>query len=152
MGSEKLHKLTHTHLDPELLSDLPGPLGRNAGDLRQPFRLPLHDLQGFFSEMCHDPCGGFGADPLDDPAGEICLDLAGGLGHEPLQKFRLKLLAVAGMGAPLPRYHKPLPHHRQGNGPNHRHRLALSDVQPQNGVAVVVILVYHRLDGALQNL
>ena len=74
------------------------------------------------------------------------------LGHQPLQELRLELPPVAGVGAPLARHHQPLAHCGQRDGTDHRYILSAAHVQPKDGVAVFVILIYHGADGALQNL
>ena len=149
---KKLHDLPHSHLKPEFLSNGPGLFPGNPGDLRQPFRLPLHHRQSLISKMLHDPRRHPGADALDGPAGQVIQNFHGGLGHEPLQKFRLKLTAVAGMVAPLARDHQPLAHGRQRNGAHHRHRLTAAHIQPQDRIAVLIILVHHGADRALDDL
>ena len=120
---EKLHNLPDTHMELEFLPDFPSLFPGNAGDFRKPLRLPLHNGQGLFAEHLHNPGGRSGADALDDPAGQIVEDFHGGLGHEPLQKLRLELTSIIGMGAPLARDHQPLAHRGQWNRAHHRHRL-----------------------------
>ena len=123
MQGEKLHDLPDAHMELEFLPDFPGLFPGNAGDFRKPLRLPLHDGQGLIAEHLHNPGGRSGADALDDPAGQVVEDFHGGLGHKPLQKFRLELTSIIGMGAPLARDHQPLAHRGQGDGAHHRHRL-----------------------------
>ena len=101
--------------------------------------------------MLHDPCRCLGADALDDAAAEIIQDFQTGLRHQPLQKFRLELPSVAGVGAPFARHHQPFAHRGQRDGADHRHILT-AHVHAKDGVAVFVILIYHSADGALQNL
>ena len=73
-------------------------------------------------------------------------------GHEPLQKFRLKLAAIAGVAAPPAGDHKPFTHGGQGNGAHHSDGVTGLAPQPQNAVSVVIVLIHHGADGALENL
>ena len=152
MHSKKFHQLPHSHLQAEFLAHgfcfFPG----NAGNLSQPLRFPLHNQQGLLAEMLHDPRRRLGANALDDAAAEIIQDFQTGLRHQPLQKFRLELPSVAGVGAPLARHHQPFAHRGQGDGADHRHILTAAHVHAKDGIAVFVILIYHGADGALQNL
>ena len=102
--------------------------------------------------MLHDPRRCLGADALDDAAAEIIQNFQTGLRHQPLQKFRLELPSVAGVGAPFARHHQPFAHRGQRDGADHRHILSAAHVHAKDGVAVFVILIYHGADGALQNL
>ena len=104
------------------------------------------------AEVADDPRRRLGADALDHPAGKVGKYFRRSLGHHTVKELRLKLLAVAGMGAPPPRYHQLLTHHRQRNGANHRHILSSTDIQAKHRVAVFIILVHHRADGALKDL
>ena len=152
MQGKKFHQLPHTHLQPEFLADQLGSFPADPGDLRQPDRLPLHDSQSLVTETVHDPGSHFRSDALDDPAGQVCQDLHTGLGQQTFQKFSLKLTAVAGMIAPSARDHQTLTHGRHRNGANHGHALTAAHRQPQYRITVFIILIYHRADGALNDL
>ena len=151
MLGKKLHELAHAHPDPELLANGLRPGLGNAGNLRQAHGLPLHNFQGLVSEFGNNPSRRNRADAFYHPSGKIGLNLSRSLRKKPFQELRLELAAIVGMGAPFPRHHQPLSHHGQRDGPHHGHRLLFSHVQPKNAVAVVIILVYHRFDGPLQN-
>jgi len=99
--------------------------------------------------MVHDAGRHPGTDALNDPAGQILQDFHGALGHQPLQKLRLKLLAVALVGAPFAGDQQPLPHCRQRDGANHSHRLSPADGQAQHSISVFIILIHHRTDGSM---
>ena len=68
---KEFHQLAHAHLKPEFFSDGAGLFPGNAGNLRQPFRFPLHNHQGLGTEMLHNPGRHPGADALDHPAAQI---------------------------------------------------------------------------------
>ena len=101
--------------------------------------------------MIDDPGGGPGAHAGDDLAGQVAEDLAAGLGQQALEKFRLELAAVTGVIAPLARDHEPLAHSGQGDGAHHGDGLAAAHIQADDGVAVIVILVNHGGNDALDN-
>ena len=146
---KKLHQLADSHLKPELFANGPGLFPGNTRHFRQSLRFPLHDRQGFAAKALHNPGGHFRANALDYPAAQIIQDLHGGLGHQPFQKFRLKLPAVAGVGAPLSGDQQPLPHRRHGDGPHHGDILPPAYRQAQHSVAVVIILIDNGADGPL---
>ena len=146
---EKFHKPPDPGPQPKFLPDGLGLGGRNAGDLSQLLRLPLHDLQGFRPEAADDAPGGLWSDALYRPAGQEGQNLALRLGQEPLQEFRLKLPPVAGVIAPPARNHQLLPHAGHGNGSHHCNGIAVLGGQPQHGIAVLIILEHHRTDGPL---
>ena len=149
MQGKELQQAAHTHLQPELFADLLGPLIGNTGDLRKPFRLPFHHPEGIVAEMLDDPGGDPGADAFDHPAGQIGQDLAGALGHHPLQKFRLKLLAVAGVGGPFAGDHESFAQAGQRNGAHHRGGMSAVQGKAQHAVAVVIVLVDNGGNGTL---
>ena len=101
--------------------------------------------------MVDDPGGGPGAHAGDDLAGQVAEDLAAGLGQQALEEFRLELAAVTGVIAPFSRDHEPLAHGGQGDGAHHGDGLAAAHIQADDGIAVIVILVNHGADDALDN-
>ena len=148
---EKLHELPHSHPQAEFLADGFGLFPGNPRHLRQAQRLPLHDGQCLIPELLHNPGSHFGSDSLDDPAGKIAENFRAGARHEPFQKFRLKLTAVAGVAAPFARDHQPLAHRRQRDGSHHGDGLSAPHTQPEHSIAVIIILIYHSADHALNN-
>ena len=141
--------MPHSHLHQKVLTDGPGLCRGDAGYLRQPFRLTLHDLECIFSKMGNDPCCHFWTDSLDNTAGEIAYNIRGGLGQQPLQKFRLKLTSVAGVAVPFTCYHQLLAHNRQGNRAHNSNGLSILAGKPQDGIAVFIILIDNSSDHAL---
>ena len=102
--------------------------------------------------MSNNAGGSFRTDSLDDPARKIAQNIRAGLGQQPLQKFRLKLAAIAGVGAPFAGDHQPLANGGKGNSTHHGDHGSAADTKAQNGIAVVVILINHSTDRALNNL
>ena len=152
MHGKKLHQLPHSHSAVKFLSDGQSFLPGNPGNFRQPGRFPLHNLQGLIPEMPDNPGGGYRADAFDHAPGKIAQNFRFGLGHQPLQKFRLELPPVAGMTSPFSRHHQPLADGWERNGAHYGDRLPAAYRKPQDCVAVIVILIYHSANGALDNL
>ena len=146
---EKFHDLAHARLTAELRAEIAGFLQGDARHQCQLLRVPLQDQQGLVPEIFHDPGRHHGADALDGPAAQIALDLQGRLGQHPLEKFRLELLAEIGVAGPLARDHQPLAQNRHGDGAHHGDGISAAAVQPQDRVAVVIILINHSGDRAL---
>ena len=101
MQGKELHQLPQPNLQTESFSDSNGFGLRNAGDLTESCRLPLHDPQGIFSKTVNDALSQLGTDPLNAASGQISLNVRCSLGHEPFQKFRFELAAVAAVAAPF---------------------------------------------------
>ena len=149
--AEKFDQPPHSRLLPEGPANLPGFRRRDAGDLRQPLRIPLHHRQGLLAETLHNSGGQLWPNAPHRSGRQIAEDFRRGLRHEPLQKFRLKLTAIVGIVGPAAGNHQPLPRHCQGNCPHHSDNLS-GAVQPQHGIPVFMILKYHRRHSSLQQL
>ena len=140
VDGEEVQQPPHPRLVAVALGDLHGPPGGDPLDLAQQLRLLLHHPQGVDPEAVHDPLRRGGAHPLDDPGGQVGADLRLGGGHVALHLLRLDLVPVGGVADPAAGDDQVLPRRGAGDGPHHRHHLAVAGDQAEDGVAVLLIL------------
>ena len=151
VGREEFDETPHAHLAAEALGDLPGLGLGNPRQLGQLLRLVLQDVQTVASKGRHNPLGRLLPHALHGPGGQVCQDFLRRLRHEPLQQLRFELAAIGGMGGPASGDGQPLPHHGHGDGSHHRHQLAVLRPQPQDRVAVLLILKDNRRYGSVEH-
>ena len=152
MGGKKFHQLPHSHLKAEIFTNEQCFFRGNTGHLGKLLGIPLHDHKSSISKTFHNSCRYFGSHALDHPAGKKGQNFPGALRQQPFQKLSLKLLSIAGMGAPSACEHEPLPHRWQGDGSHHCNGLAIPHCEADDRISIFIILKHHRTDGSLEDL
>ena len=147
VGGEEGHQPPHPGLIAEALPDLFGPPGGDSLDLGQLSRILLQHHQAVGPEALDDGAGGGGPHALDHPGGQIVQYLVFLRGHIPLHLMNLHLVPVDRMAHPPSRHHQVLPGRGKGDGPHRRHRLAVGSDQPEDSVAVLLVLINNMGDG-----
>ena len=148
---QKFHQPPGPHLLAKDLANLPGPLSGNPLDFGQLLRVLLHNGEGVLPELLNDePCGGL-AHPLHRSGGQVVVNFLQPLGQAPVHHLRLHLRPVGGVSGPPAPDGQILPRRNPRHGPYHRDLLP-PDVQPEDGVTVLLVLINNRGDGTLQQL
>ena len=150
MGGEKIQQPPHGQLHTQGLADGLRPLGGDALDLCEPVGTVLNDGENVLPEGVHQPPGGDGAHPLDGPGGQVFHQGLFAYGQTPLHDLRLELLAVCTVALPLAMHRQPLPGADAGHGAHHSDLIPVGGVQAQDGIAVLLVPVDDRGDGAFQ--
>ena len=136
---QKIQQPPHAHLEPEGLPDLEGTLAGDSLDLGELFGMLLQDVEGVGAELLHQPPGGGGAYPFDGAGGQVFKDGLFSHGDAPLHDLGLELLAVGGVAAPGALDGQTLAGCGAGHAAHHRHRLAVSHAEAEDGIAVFLV-------------
>ena len=151
----------HHFLDGLLLlprfGDQPRALGPHVRNLAQPFRLAIQHVERRQPEVIDDPLGDLGPDALDQPAAQIAAHPFDRGGDALPNGFRLELLPVARVVDPLAVKLDRLARLKLRQRPDDRDRPVAGDAQPQllrpqpqDGIAVLVVVIGDPLDRAFE--
>ena len=105
-------------------------------------------LQRLFAEAVDYQRGGCGAYALYGAAREVGVDGLCSPGQAPLRVFRLELPTVVGVGHPLAKGVQLLAGTGRGQSSNHGRDPAVERIQPEHGVAVLLVGVDDAYDPA----
>jgi hypothetical protein len=127
--------------------------GPDAGDLAQPGRLGLDQVEHRGAEGADQLAGVNRADAADHAGAEILLDALGGGGLGGPEEACPELQAVGAVVGPAARELHPLAGRDGGGVPHHRDQIALpAGLDPQHAEAVLGIVVGDALDQPGQRL
>ena len=120
----------------------------DAADTGQAFRFVRHDLKCFLTKTVGNLARELRADAFDNTGGQIVRNALDGSRHAAFKIFRLELLAIGGMGDPVPGQHQFLAEADLRQCADRRHLLAVVCDHADDGVSVVFILINHRIHRA----
>ena len=146
--AQKLHEPPHSRLLEKLRLNRPGFFQRHAFERGQLLRLGLNDGQRISAKFVHDAPGGLLADALDDAGGEVFKNALGLRRYGGLHGGGLELGAKGGVIHPHAGGENVLAGRDVGHLAHHG-LTALLGLDPENGVAVLRVLIDDRRDGAL---
>ena len=148
---EKLHQPPQPRLLQKAGLNGPGLFRRDAGHLGQAVGVGLDDDESLGPEGGDDALGRALAHALDGAGGEIGEDGVPFLGHGKLDGLRRELGTEGGMIHPAARSRDLFPDGDLGHLAHHG-LTPLTGFDPENGIAILRVLIHHCGDGTLQQL